>query len=284
MSGDRQRRACDAPVHFIITPFYVRRHFRSRAAGSHPSLAPLTWLDGRIDLFERYCLPSVAAQTAQDFRWFLYFDESTPDRYLRAVEDRLAGIANASIRLCGLWEASKLARDVSSSIDDDECRWVMTTRLDNDDGVHRDFVATLQAAAGERTEFLNFPCGVLYYAGKYFLYKHPSNAFISYVEPVGPALKTVWAVAHEEASRLAPIRQLGRTPSFLQVVHGANVSNKPRGVRIAAARATRGFESITELRGKRSESALGVMLENATWVLLWKMRDLLISLVKAVRR
>ena len=32
-----------------------------------------TWLAERWTLFERYCAPSVAAQTSDRFRWIIYF-------------------------------------------------------------------------------------------------------------------------------------------------------------------------------------------------------------------
>ncbi|MBY8850425.1 putative rhamnosyl transferase, partial [Saccharothrix sp. MB29] len=44
------------------------------------------WLTKRVGLFERYCLPSVAAQTSSDFRWLIYFDPESP----QWLKDRIA--------------------------------------------------------------------------------------------------------------------------------------------------------------------------------------------------
>src|SRR6185312_5627395 len=42
------------------------------------------WLRGRVALFERYTVPSVQAQTTQDFTWLIYFDPASPT-WLREV-------------------------------------------------------------------------------------------------------------------------------------------------------------------------------------------------------
>jgi hypothetical protein len=269
--------------HFIITPFYVRRHFTAPSGKIEVRLASLEWLNDRLRLFEAYCLPSVAAQSNRNFSWYLYFDDSTPSEYLDRVAVAIAGTNNVFIKRCALWEGSTLVNDVVTGLDE-HTRWVITTRLDNDDGLQRDFVTMLHAAVEERMEFLNFPRGIIWYSGKCYAYGHPSNAFLSMIEPANSP-RTVWLVPHEKAARIAPVRQLSDIPAFLQVVHGNNVSNKPRGTRIDARRALSGFEAIEALRGSgQRETPTGIMLENATSVVLWKLRDFLISLAKPLRR
>lgn len=269
--------------HFIITPFYVRRHFTANTGKIEERLASLDWLEDRLRLFMAYCLPSVSAQSVQDFSWYLYFDDSTPKEYLDRVEAAIAPSKNIFIKRCAFWEGSTLIKDVAAQLDE-RTRWAITTRLDNDDGIHRDFVSMLHAAIEERTEFLNFPRGIVWYSGKCYALRHTSNAFLSMVAPT-QSLRTVWLVPHERAARIAPVRQLSETPAFLQVVHGNNVSNKPRGTRVDARRGLIGFEAIEALQGSaQRETPAGIMLENATSVLLWKLRDWLISMAKPLRR
>lgn len=265
--------------HFLITPFYVRRRF----GAGEPNLAATEWLDRRMVLFERYCLPSVLGQSHRDFEWLLYLDESTPDRHLRRLESLTGHASNVTILLCPLWEPSSIARQLSAR-SSATTEWIITSRLDNDDALHRDFVRIVQGSAEERTEYLNFPQGVILYDGKCFLYRHPSNAFISLVEPAA-APRTVWTTAHERASEVAPVRQLWSTPSFLQVVHGGNVSNKPRGMRIPVKRAQQGFEAVPAMMTLPvRETAIGIAFEHLTRGTIWRLRDLLISMVKYVHR
>jgi hypothetical protein len=270
--------------HFIITPFYVRRHFTAKTGKIEELLAPPEWLDDRLRLFEDYCLPSIVGQSNKNFDWLIYFDQSTPAKYLDRVASLTSKYGNISIKLCAFWEATTLIEQVTSRLEA-RTKWVITTRLDNDDGLHGDFVSMLHSAARQQTEFLNFPRGIIWYAGKCYLYKHPSNAFLSMVEPA-EGLRTVWSAgAHSQAARIAPVRQLQETPAFLQVVHGKNVSNKPRGTRIDARRALTGFESIPALQRSRvHETRAGIALENATSVMLWKVRDILIELTRPRHR
>jgi putative rhamnosyltransferase len=266
--------------HFIITPFYVRRELTGKTDGSLPSTE---WLDHRLQLFEDYCLPSVVNQSSQNFEWFIYFDESTPARYLERIGLLTTRYRNIRIKLCAFWESPTIIKHVVAALDQGT-KWVMTSRLDNDDGLHRDYVAMLHSAVEERTEFLNFPRGIILYSGKCYIYEHRSNAFLTFVEPA-ESPRTAFSLAHEQAVQVAPVRQLGRTPAFLQVVHGKNVSNKPRGTRIHARRALVGFEAIRAVQHLGSEETFfGVLVDNMTAVLMWRLRDLMISVAKVIRR
>ncbi len=266
--------------HFIITPFYVRRHFKGHI---DPQLAPLTWLEHRLRLFEDYCLPSVLAQSNLAFEWLIYFDKSTPDLYLDRVRALTAERSNVSILLCDLWKSEQIAKDVIARVTE-QTRWIVTTRLDNDDGMHCDFVSNLHAGIEERREFLNFPHGIIFYSKKFYLYRHLSNAFLSLVEPVENSI-TVWSVAHEQAARLGTVRQLSDTPAFLQVIHDKNVSNKPRGRRMRASEAISGFEAVPSVYNPvYAERPVDIMFENATHAVFWHLRDLAISVVKKLRR
>ena len=44
------------------------------------------WLEHRFEVFERYCLPSVAAQTSGNFTWLCLFDAATPESCRRRIE------------------------------------------------------------------------------------------------------------------------------------------------------------------------------------------------------
>ncbi len=53
------------------------------------------WLDNRLALFERYCLPSVIQQTCKDFTWLILADRQTPDtqrQRLLSYENRVSCI------------------------------------------------------------------------------------------------------------------------------------------------------------------------------------------------
>ncbi|MGO9338925.1 MAG: glycosyltransferase [Terracidiphilus sp.] len=242
------------------------------------------WLENRLVLFKRYCLPSVIAQSNQDFTWLLCLDETTPEDYLQKIRDLIAGHDNIKIRLGGLFTPKIHAADVRAELDPDT-EWVVTTRLDNDDGWHRDFVKNLHAQLRfDRREFLNFPTGIIYYRDRTYLYRHRSNAFLSFCEPADD-FSTVICANHIFASEVAPIRQLSGPPAFLQAVHGRNQSNKPRGIRVHRAMALNGFEAMTELfADPKGERDRDLLFENLTATPARMVRDRMIDMARPVMR
>src|SRR5271165_6215499 len=155
------------------------------------------WLEERFELFERYCLPSVIAQSAQDFRWHIYFDRHTPDQYLERIRNDIAGHSNIMIRLCDIYGSETVQADLPIDIESPR-GWLVTTRLDNDDGLRQDFVKRLheQIQVG-KSEALNFPWGVVYRNGRPYLSQQESNAFVSVSEPFKD-IRTVLCTRHNE--------------------------------------------------------------------------------------
>ena len=68
--------------HLIITRFNLNLYARDKHAA--PTRTE-RWLEHRFEIFERYCLPSVAAQTNPNFRWLCLFDAATPAAYRRRI-------------------------------------------------------------------------------------------------------------------------------------------------------------------------------------------------------
>jgi hypothetical protein len=69
----------------------TRFNIRTAGVGYTEEQSP-RWLEERFELFEQYCLPSVAAQTQEDFDWVIFCDEHTAphdlDR-LRSLDPRI---------------------------------------------------------------------------------------------------------------------------------------------------------------------------------------------------
>lgn len=88
---------------------------------------PQDWMRHRINLFERYTLPSIMKQTCKDFTWLLAFSRKTPQNVL----DRYKNLRNIQI----IYEYPKyfLQRTYKKE-------WLLTTRFDNDDILLPDFV------------------------------------------------------------------------------------------------------------------------------------------------
>ena len=281
--------------HFILTRFWF-----SRGPSGANALAsdPRQWLEERLELFNSYCLPSVTGQSCQDFTWLIYFDALSPGDIIARMRDIVLPWNNIEIMVRNEWyvpgfvspwkerapRESEIINDIIDRVAG-ETQWVLTTRFDSDDGLRRDFVERLHEAISAPTqEFLNFPNGIIYYNDQSYLYHHPSNAFISLFEPID-TIKTVLCGPHERLNEVGPVRQLSPAPAFLQVVHAANDSNKPRGYRGHKFLALQGFEAIESLNDSPlDESNAEILVQNAFWGSLWSGRDRLAIGMKSIQR
>lgn len=238
--------------HFILTRFNLATAGKESRLRSDPR-----WLQQRFDLFERYCLPSVMAQTKQRFRWLVFFEIDTPDNYKQRIE----ALVRRCPRLEPQWVDTKHGPTVFNLIRQQlglAAPFLLTTRLDNDDALAADFVERLQAsitAPVSAPVFLNFPVGFNYRDRAIYLDNDYSNAFVSCFEP-SLNFGTVWARQHHLVAQAGAVRQLDQKPMWLQVIHGRNVSNRVRGKRVAKEFVS-GFDDLAGL----------VLAPTSSWVM-----------------
>jgi Putative rhamnosyl transferase len=100
------------------------------------------WMRHRMGIFERVCLPSVARQTAREFRWLIFFDRDR-SRDWRGEIDRLAALGRFTpVFLDG---AGGLVAEIGRHAPTGGV--LLTSRLDNDDVLHPQYVADLRRRA-----------------------------------------------------------------------------------------------------------------------------------------
>ncbi len=216
----------DSFRHAILTRFNVRVEQSGRPGSD--------WLEHRFALFERFCLPSVKAQTCGNFVWIVFCDPDIPQPYL----DRIFAYAewktlrpiffrNVFHQEMARAAVAELARGHSHLI---------TSRLDNDDAICRTFVESIQQGFhGQKFEFLNFTNGLVLDAedGRIWSGRHTSNAFVSLVERAAD-YSTVYCGNHMDLHEQGPVTQIAEPAAWLQVVHGRNLSNQVWGTPAAA--------------------------------------------------
>lgn len=185
------------------------------------------WLVNRWELFEQYCAPSVEAQTSRNFKWIIYFDPESPE-WLKAA---ITPYAERGL-FTPLYRAevpyAELLSDVSA-VSPGTADMLITTNLDNDDGLAVNFVERLQSAvifSDRRALYL--VNGLIKGPGGVYLRKDPDNAFCSVAEPWNQP-KMCWADWHLMLRHTMPVVEIDGAPGWLQVVHGENVSNRVRG-------------------------------------------------------
>jgi hypothetical protein len=214
--------------HVILTRFNLPSPGRERSIRDRPG-----WLESRVELFQRYCLPSVAAQANAPASWIIYFDPASPAWLKERVDaHRRAGHYVPLYR--EQVSRDELLDDIRRVVGDpaDE---LLTTNLDNDDALASDFCERLQAAhrpAGATAYYV--VDGLIRSPEGLYLQRDPHNAFPSVRAPWDQAI-TCWSEWHTHLRRSMPVVEIGGRPGWLQVVHGRNVSNRTRGRLVSPA-------------------------------------------------
>ncbi|MBK1634199.1 glycosyltransferase [Rhodovulum adriaticum] len=219
-------------THLLITRFNL----------NYGDLYPYSeaWMDHRMGLFERYCLPSVARQSCTGFRWLVFFDRDRTrprEAAVRALLDR-PGWAPVFVDSPSEMIESLRAQAPAQGL-------FLTTRLDNDDALHPDFVADVQARARMLADrpatlpaIVDAPLATWWQEGTARARQYRSQMvtpFATMVERPGPqgwetgawgtGPRTVFIARHENLDkRVAHVDRL-EAPRGLTVLHGQNVSN-----------------------------------------------------------
>lgn len=136
-------------VHFVFTRFNL--DYRNRIAKwSKDNTVYLTqrggsfgtpdeWLRHRVELFRKYCYPSVVGQSNRNFIWLLTCDPETPTEFT----DILSKFRSEDVIFRGLFGEERCAEDIIRSIADG-VDILITSRVDNDDALHVNYVEQLQ--------------------------------------------------------------------------------------------------------------------------------------------
>jgi len=185
------------------------------------------WLRNRVELFERYTVPSLRTQSTPAFRWIVYLDVESPqwlrDRIEPLVEE---GLLVALYRERVDWQdVARDVRELTGAASD----ILLTTNLDNDDAVAVDFVERLQSAARTETPAALFlRRGLIVHGAEVYLRDDPDNAFCSVSEGRDDP-QTAWRDWHTLLHTRFRAVNIPGAPGWLQVIHGQNVSNRVHG-------------------------------------------------------
>jgi putative rhamnosyltransferase len=211
-------------VHLVLTRF-------NTAVGYAPSARRLEsgWLRERINLFERYCLPSMRAQRDAEFRWVVFCDAASPEWFRETMESYRTTLTPFYVE--GWLTDDRIAQTIADSRLA-RAPYLITTRLDNDDALARDHLARVQSTFHQQErEFIEFPFGLQTFRGHlYSVYWH-SNPFLSLIERVGAhnRFSTVFCMRHDHLNTRVKPHSIVCAPQWLQVLHANNVGNSLRG-------------------------------------------------------
>lgn len=230
--------------HFLLTRF--------SAVFAQGEPAQEEWLRYRLGFFVDACWSSVLGQQgAPDFTWLVLFDDRCPDGFRADVESLAAG-AFTPIWSHEQWSPSIFARAIEARREGLDTAggaaapWLLTTRLDSDDGIARDFMVAVQREFTPTDGlFIDFPRGIqIDRSGKTYLYDQLSSPFLTLVERRAAAHppQTVYAARHARASAWGPVREVMAPPMWVQVIHGGNLLNMTVGSRVSPQVVNERFE------------------------------------------
>ncbi len=190
------------------------------------------YLNYRMKLFERYTYPSVMNQTKKDFKWYVFFDDKTPEE----IKKRVRGLQNDQSIFNPIFldieDSSKLGQSIKRDILSGYEGKLVATRCDNDDALSEDYLEEIYRAA-ESCSFdhetaISFENGLQYDEKQKLLcdYKKWNNHFFSLCGIVGRDHLMPNCSKHEEIKERFDLKLIKDTPPmWLEISHGGNCGN-----------------------------------------------------------
>ena len=222
----------DRPVnyqHFVLTRYTLKGLFYEEFSQD--------WLDDRLNVFRSYCVPGMAQQTDGDFAWLIFCDETTDEGYVGSIQQSARFAPQLQIVRTS-HERGVRPREAAAELVHDDTELLISTRLDNDDTLHREAIARIHAyidgfmESPHRRWVLNFPRGYRYDAttGRLFAANWPHGPFMTLFEKIRPGeeFRDVYKVRHNWLHHKNPLHFDESIPGWIQVIHGLAESSEYR--------------------------------------------------------
>ncbi len=227
-------------THVLLTRFNVATTYADPRRGIEEQ-----WLRHRVNLFMKYCWPSIEAQQERRFHWLIFCNAESPSWFKEQMERLSAGCTAVYVEGLihnGVYGRAIQERGLANA------PYLITTRLDNDDALSSNYVRDVQQAFLPRSqEFVLFPLGLQLYREHLYGLCWMDNPFYSMIEavPAGGELKTVLCCRHGDIYQTAPVRRLWTSSKWIEVIHEMNVSNSLRGWPRLTSRKHRNFPMLS---------------------------------------
>ena len=220
--------------HFILTRFNLKLWWKEDK--NHQSIQTKEWLEERFRLFETYTWPSIKAQTCQDFKWICLFDKDTPEIYKKRIQRLQQEYDSFLPYYCGEKETKLFQsyfRHLVYKNADKSQNELLTTYLDNDDAIHKDFIKDIQTRAKNLkfNTIISFQYGIQYYEEMNIAVRIPykNNHFLTYYERLTEQIKTVWGFWHFSIFKYPHIAieliNNKHNPNWIETIHQGNIDN-----------------------------------------------------------
>ena len=172
--------------HFLITRF--NDYFPSFDAPSHTTNENPNkgiendWLEKRLKIFKTITVPSIKCQTDKDFIWIIKCHPKTPDWVKKILKNLnlIASYEEIDYKKTASIQAEFAFESIIKNITND--KEIITSRLDSDDGISKDYIKTTKMSIKEG-RFFDFTKGIVRNSnGLFFHEKKLTSQFCSYME------------------------------------------------------------------------------------------------------
>lgn len=217
--------------HFILTRFNLRKKGWDETKSQSKVLTD-SWMENRLKLFEQYCYSSIKAQTEKNFVWLVFFDTNTPQIFREKISELSRKFTNfVPIYADGMEDFyPSITREIKSRL---TAPYLITTRLDNDDSLHQDFVKGVHNQFSEQAfRVIDFVDGYTLQVAprvRFGKHSHVHNPFMSLIEK-SENFKTIWVQErHGYWSSIKEVTPVRGKRMWMSVIHIENKVNEYKG-------------------------------------------------------
>ena len=193
------------------------------------------YLTERFKLFEKYTIPSVADQSAEDFKWIVLFSDRTPDEFrerINGYEKQYDFFVPRYLGADQVYPRQYVLRDsLHGILREFTTERLILTRVDNDDVIAQDYLDNVRKEAekkGNGTFAINFDYGLQYDedTGILIRYHRPHNHFFSICTDMDDTFMDPLCQHHENIEKTMELYVSdNKRPQWMEVLHGGNVKN-----------------------------------------------------------
>ena len=223
-------------THYLVTRFNVPIEQWDRDKQGQRTLDE-AWMAHRLDLFSRFCVPTISGQAEKNFKWIIYCDKHTDSLALDHIHKAIQEVQNTSVRFAV--DFNQLLNDLKLLILNADTSFVITSRVDNDDGLGKNFISDVQKNFVEKDNtIINLNGGILYDEEKRILTEIRDkryNHYGSLIEEIKPAdnLVSVLGYPHDKPPSHYHIINVDCWFSWLKIIHSRNLSSRTHGIPIS---------------------------------------------------
>lgn len=199
------------------------------------------WSESRIDIFKKFTYSSViSVRKNSDFKWIILFDERSPKSIFEMINNLDLSFIRPVFVKHGMGFGRGAIQASCDFIHNDigaDVEFVLTTRIDNDDAIHENYMKFIYGKAAGLTHIspvaLNYERGLCFYEGSGHVFNmNVPNMFISLLEPI-EELKTIISFSHSKIGDYAEVINIKNNfPVWLMNVHGENWANTKKNGKI----------------------------------------------------